>query len=487
MKLNEFLPSNKSYDKYLLGLILTIGSLLRLYNVPRRWGFDFDASRDALTATLMVENLDIPLLGSLSSATSLNSGPWYYYYLAPFEVLFPIYGSWIFIVFSNIAFVLAMYKIGEVLEGKKFGLLLALLTSIAPSQIILSNTLSNASPIPIFAALAILFFILAVKKKKLLFSFLTGFFVSLGLNTHYQMIGFAIFPAILLLSERNRIRNFTSVTLGFVIPFIPTIIYDLNNNWVNFKGALGFLTSSNDIYYVPNRWLFYLRDFWPGSWSYTTSTPIWLTLLIGGIFSILILIALYKRNLKKEYVLIFAAFAVDVILFRYFPQEKRIYYFYYFYPFVFLFTGYVIYKLYEFKKLRSIAIGLLLLLVSFMIKSDTKVLNSNEYHLQVNQQKNILVSKYPNAVFNIYSCNENFDRGMGLTYLLHVEEKSSREGRKIGLANGSCGNHEGFKAIENATLFELTGDDKDLSVKNWHSISNKSMEEIKNMQLYRSY
>ncbi len=487
MNINKFPPSRENYHKYLLALILIAGFILRFYNAPNRFGFDFDASRDGLTATQIAQTLNFPLLGSLSSATSLSSGPWYYYFLAIFEGISPLYGSWIMIGVFNLIFIALIYKIGEILEDKKFGLILATLVAFSPSQITLSNTLSNPSPIPVFASLAIIFFLVAVKKKKLYSIFLVGFLVGLGINIHYEMVGFIIFPVLILLFLGNRIRSLALLTLGFFLPFIPMIVYDLKNNWINFKSALIFLTSSHNDYYIPNRWLFYLRDFWPTLWANTLGVPLIPALLIIASVIFLIILLAYKRLIKREFLFIIIAFVVDVVQLRYFPQDRRIYYLYYLYPFIFIFSGFLVYKMYHIKKLFPFAIFLFALIILFMLKNDRIKLHSDANHKLVVSYEQVLLEKFSNISYNIYSCKENVDKGMGLTYLLNKKGKSKIDGKKIGFGSKNCGDKNSFKKIDDIYLYELNGSDSNLANMDWFSISEKSMEEIKNMQLYRSY
>jgi hypothetical protein len=170
VKLKEFILGKINYNYFLI-FIIALGAFLRLYNFPRRFGFDFDAARDSLVASLFSEKLIIPLTGASSSVAPFNFGPWYYYLLIIFEKLIPFYGSWISVIITNLLTIFVFYKIGEAIENKKLGLLLAFVFSISPSQLVLSTTLSNPSIIPLFSSLSIFFFIKYIKTEKLKFSF----------------------------------------------------------------------------------------------------------------------------------------------------------------------------------------------------------------------------------------------------------------------------------------------------------------------------
>jgi hypothetical protein len=132
VKLKEFILGKVNYNFFLV-FIIALGAFLRFYNFPKRFGFDFDAARDSLVASLFSEKLILPLTGASSSVAPFNFGPWYYYLLIFFEKLIPLYGSWIGVIITNLLTIFVLYKIGEALEDKKLGLLLAFIFSISPS------------------------------------------------------------------------------------------------------------------------------------------------------------------------------------------------------------------------------------------------------------------------------------------------------------------------------------------------------------------
>src|ERR1035437_6652890 len=97
-KFIKFIWQNRTV--ILLFAIVLLGAILRFWGYPERYGFDIDATRDAiLTQYAALHNL-WPLIGPISALGSFNFGPWYYYQLILFQHIFPFaYTPWIYISF----------------------------------------------------------------------------------------------------------------------------------------------------------------------------------------------------------------------------------------------------------------------------------------------------------------------------------------------------------------------------------------------------
>ncbi len=424
MKLKEFILGKINYNYFLI-FIIALGAFLRLYNFPRRFGFDFDAARDSLVASLFSEKLIIPLTGASSSVAPFNFGPWYYYLLIIFEKLIPFYGSWISVIITNLLTIFVFYKIGEAIENKKLGLLLAFVFSISPSQLVLSTTLSNPSIIPLFSSLSIFFFIKYIKTEKLKFSFLMTLFIGLGISIHFQMAGFLILILLNVLCFKNKLKNlFISIIAGF-IPFVPIVIFDFVNNFYNLKGLIFFITQSNNNVYVANRWLFYIRDFWPQFWSDTLGV----SLLVGFLFGLLIVgviaYLLQSKIMNKQLLLLLIAFIFNFFLLRYFPSQKPIYYLYFLQSFIFIFMVVAVYYSIKVKKIFPLGFFVMSVLIINSFNKDLKIIRSESSNREVFEMKNKI-----NKDTDLYIC-ESSASDLGMVYLLRKEKLISPKGEKF--------------------------------------------------------
>lgn len=424
MKLKEFILGKVNYNFFLV-FIIALGAFLRFYNFPKRFGFDFDAARDSLVASLFSEKLILPLTGASSSVAPFNFGPWYYYLLIFFEKLIPLYGSWIGVIITNLLTIFVLYKIGEALEDKKLGLLLAFIFSISPSQLILSTTLSNPSIIPLFSSLSIFFFIKYIKTEKLKFSFLMTLFVGLGISIHFQMAGFLVLILLNVLCFKNKIKNsFISMIAG-LIPFVPVIIFDLTNNFYNLRGLIFFITQSNNNVYVANRWLFYIRDFWPQFWSDTLGVSLLVSFLTGLMVVVVIVYLLQSKIINKQLLLLLIAFIFNFFLLRYFPSQKPIYYLYFLQSFIFIFMSVAVFYSIKVKKIFPLGFFIMSILVVNSFSKDLKIIRSESSNREVFEIKNKI-----NKDVDLYIC-ESSASDLGMVYLLRKEKMVSSKGEKF--------------------------------------------------------
>ncbi len=463
MKISEFIPTRLNYQNYILGIIFILGFVFRFFNFPKRYGFDFDASRDSLSASIFSENLSIPLTGAASSAAPFNFGPWYYWGLIIFEKIIPLYGSWIFVGVISLATIIVAYKIGEKLENKNFGLILACLFAFSPSQIVLSTTLSNPSIIPLFSGLVILFFVYFLKTKKVIFIFLLSLFLSMGITIHFQLAGFNIFPILILAFYGYRVRNLAVLVFGFLIPLIPIIIFEITNNFQNTKGLVFYFTESRGNVYVANRWLFYVRDFWPKFWSETLGLNLSITIIILSSLVVLFLFLFKKRKINKIHLMMIAAFVFNFILLRYFPSQKPIYYLYFLQIFIFIFSGFLIFKIIEIKKIKPVGLLIVAILLIMILKKDINIVASESSNREVISIQEELIEKNPNNKFNIFVCDSDLSQGMGLIYLLDKKNLLSEKGNEI-FIKSNC--------------------DKNKAILDSSSINPN---DLKNMQVFKSY
>ena len=304
----KFLKKRKLHIYIFLGILL-LGAFLRFYNYPYRYSLGEETIRDAVIGIEGARQLQFPLTGSFSSLGPFTFGPWYAYQLIIFYLLIPfVYSPWIYLSIISVVYIFIMYKIGKILSGKIFALVLAFLAAISPAQIISATHLTSHNNTNLFAVLSIwIFLILLTKNKSKWWSFLLGFIIGIGMNLHFQMSGLLILPLTLLIYKR-KLLNFVCSGLGVIVSFIPMIIFEMNNHWFTTRNIFFYLTEGKNAIYVPNRWLFYVRDFWPSFWSDALGVPVW----FGGIIIILFIVSLiwlgWKKKLSRNLIILISAF-----------------------------------------------------------------------------------------------------------------------------------------------------------------------------------
>ncbi len=417
--------------------IILLAAFLRFYDYGNRWGLAYDQARDALVGREALSQHKIPTVGPFSSAGAFVTGPEWYWFVSLATAIYPdsILTPWIVLTLSFVLAAYMMILIGTEIESKLFGLLLGLLTAVSTSQIAQSANLTNPSAVVIFSMLAVYFCIRYVKTGRSFFIFLFIFFISLSINMHFQSIGLLIMIPIALFMRKPKMKQLVYLMSGFVIPFIPLIIFDINNNLYNARGIIDYYLYGQYKIYVPNRWLTYTLVYWPSAWAHIVGGT-----KESGYFIILVLTSfvfyfgVIKRAISKQVLLFILSFACIFLMLRYYRGERFDAYILFTHPFVITLTGWVIYNLYNFKKYIGLAFFLLILAGSLTQNAQLIKNSTNHTALTASNWKDRLIRMHPNRKFSVYDFKgENKSLSLPLSLFLDVDDKISNNGIKIGL------------------------------------------------------
>src|SRR5581483_2909240 len=429
-KMNKWFKK-KYLTKYLIIAIILLGAVLRFYNFPNRYSMGEETVRDAVIGIEGARELQLPLTGSFSSLGSFTFGPWYAYQLAFFYLLIPnVYSPFLYLTLISVLYIFIMYRIGVLLDGEVFGLLLAFVAAISPTQIISATHLTSHNNTNLFAALTIWIFLkIIVKKISRWWGFFLGLAIGIGMNLHFQMSGLLFLPLLFLVIKQKRFY-FLTAAAGVFVAFIPLLIFELNNHWFTTRNLFIYITYSKNAVYVPNRWLFYLRDFWPAFWGDALGIPPLVAGLIIAAFLVLFAFKAYKRKISQPLLFLFVAFVFEFILLRYYWGPRFFGYLNYFRPFVFIFTIFVIaelIKLVKDKRLKP-AIGILFFggIIFFSLPRVVSELHIDPYTAQIKKNLLVLMDKYPGKSFALYTCSPKYSstyNSSAFTTLFLLESK----------------------------------------------------------------
>lgn len=452
--------------------ILTIALFFRFYNIPFRYGLGDETVRDAVIGIQGARELQAPLIGAFSSAGPFTFGPWFYYQLIAASLIIPNnYASWVYLGITSVLYVIVIFKLGETLEGKSFGLILALLASLSPALIISATHLTTQNLTNIYAILAIWLFVslanelprskaaeypqrssfasssseqgsrssLSQNKSHAFWkSFIFGIVLGIGLNLHYQMASLFILPFILLVTYR-KYKLFATTVFGIAITFLPLLFFELNNHWYTLRNFTFYLLHGKDAIYVPNRWLLYVGDFWPSFWADVLGVPTAVAwICIGAIVTLVIWLGAKKR-LSKDLILLLVAFVILFILFRYYWGPRFFGYFNFLRPFVFLFTGYVLLYLFRVKPVFGwVAI---IILTAMILPQSFARIAPDQFTKTMYDTVKIIESTYPQDTFTLYECwyeSPYQAEVKSALFLLDMKGKLSANGRKLGFVDKKC-------------------------------------------------
>ncbi len=469
------------WEAILLVSLIVISLVLRFYNFPFRYGLGDEPVRDAAVAIESVRQVQIPLTGPFSSAGQFTFGPWYYYQLIMARALLPIaYSPWIFLTFASVVCIFLLYKIGNFF-GKGLGLLLAFLGAISPSLILSGTHLTNPNLSNLFAFLSVYLFLRLIKKdKSLKTSIAFGLSLGIAINIHYQMMGLLILPVLFALLNYKKYKQILLIGFGLFIAFIPLLIFDLLNHWFNFSHIFYYYTEGKNLIYVPNRWLFYVRDFWPSYIEEVTGFPPLAGIIGALLFIAVTALSIYQRKITKPMVLLLVAFAVNFLLLRYYWGERFFGYLNYIRPFVILFEGYLLYALVQFIPARKIKVlvfsGIVVVILAINAPKVGQLFEKDKFSISVHEAKQELYSNYPNEKFDLYICpgpgNTYYSsRSHSLVFLLDDEKMLSEKGKPVAYFNSDC-YPTGIDNVEEANFVRIKNTDLvDLSYHTTASIS----------------
>lgn len=433
----EYFKKQKIQFYIFLGILL-IGIFLRFYNYPYRYSLGEETIRDAVIGIEGARQLQFPLTGSFSSLGPFTFGPWYAYQLIVFYLIVPfVYSPWIYLSIISVLYIFIMYKIGKILGGDNFGLVLSFIVAISPAQIISATHLTSHNNTNLFAALAIwIFLIILSKNKSRWWHFLLGFIIGVGMNLHFQMGGLLILPLTILISKRQY-QNFLSSGLGVVCSFIPMLIFEMNNHWFTTRNIFDYLIYGKNAVYVPNRWLFYLRDFWPSFWSDALGVPVWLGTTIIILFTISTIWLFLKNKLSRNMILLIIAFLLNFLLLRYYWGPRFFGYLNFLRPFVFIFTAFAILNL----KYKKVYVGLVLVffIVFFSYPRIVSELAPDAFSKTIYEGISELDKRHPGKKFALYTCSTKYESSYNSStfttlFLLELKNKFSSDGLSIGFA-----------------------------------------------------
>jgi hypothetical protein len=429
---------HKNWYSILIILILAITSYLRFYNFSQRWMIAFDQARDAVVGRYAAQSRMIPLIGPLSSGASVVGGPQWYWIIAFFTRLYPksILSPWVGLALMYIFFVFMMIKIGEEIGGRKLALITGILAAFSPLQISQGVSLTNQSPMSVISGLSVWSMIRYLKTKKPVFAFILGGTIALGFNIHMQGIGlFFLVPAVLIFGGKPKLKDSFWFVIGFVLQFIPMIIFETRTKFFNTRGFIDYYLYSQYQRWMPNRWLTYVFSFWPDLWRKIAGGSFVSTYLIGLGLGGWLTIDFWKKKLPKYFQAVILSFILIFILLRYYRGPSFESYYVFVHPFVLLLAAWLVWKVFS----NKIIIGLILLVYLLYGSNQENIahyrVEKNGTYPLVKTWEQELLKKFPGKKFALHDYYfHSQDKTVSLVLLLMVDGLIDDQGVKIGVS-----------------------------------------------------
>ncbi|MBI2598678.1 glycosyltransferase family 39 protein [Candidatus Curtissbacteria bacterium] len=434
----------------LVAVTIALAAFFRFYDYFDRVYIYSDHALFVQAAKWAFDNKTIPQIGPFVQAPFFT-GPWWLwtleiFFIFPFGVLTP----WYLMSFLSFLFIYLIYRLGEEIGGKRLGITAAFLAAISPAQIDNSFATWNAAADPLLALIALILLLKFFETRRAIYAFFMGFVVSLAVTIHFQTVLLAPIILVALATSRPKLKNLFFLGLGGLIPLLPFLYFDLRFDWFEVRRIYDYLTIGQYRIYVPNRWLTYAGVYWPTSWGAIVGGNKYIGGLLIALLALFSLWRLgswrrYKQSLRsssfdelrtaglKKFFLVAGAFALAVVMFRYYRGERFFYYSHFAHPAVIVLSAWTLLEVYKYKKI----IGLLLafVVVSFTFKEALANLKPRDMTLaNITALKNEIYAKHPGEKFDIYGCVYSGALvSHPLAYVMDFEDRNSLDGLKIGV------------------------------------------------------
>lgn len=475
------ITKNKNFIPLIL--ILAISVFLRFFNYQNRWGLAYDQARDVIISGYALSNHLIPLIGPFSASGPFVFGPYMYwiYMLVTFVYPSSVMLLWIFQTTFSAFMVILMFFIGKEVLNRNFGLLAAFLTSISTAQIAQSTNLTYSTFVGFISMFVLFFSVKAIKSDRNIYFFLLSLlFIGLAVNIHFQAVG--LIPILFLLPffTRFSVKKVLIILSGFIIPFIPILIFDFKSNYFESSHLISYFLAGGSNIALQKRWLTYVGVFWPNAISGMIGGYPIIGYLIAIIGILTVAYSFWTKKISKIIYFCIALFLTNFIILRYYKANVYDAFLTFLHPLIFILVTWVIFSL---KKISyPIALIFLIIISAFGLAKDYEEIK-NATNLTAKISMNYMVksiNKFPNQKFSVYDYNlKTVHRSVPLVMYLMKKDLIDNSGRKIGLVVATnSAMLEKFnspliaEAVGDLVLLDLNNyDEKKLEDMKWHPVN----------------
>ncbi len=336
-----------------------------------------DQGRDVVIVSNFLKHFDLMFIGPQTSIGNMYLGPFYYYLMAPFLLMFnysPVGPAVMVVLFALATTYLIYYVYLKLFKNHLFALLSSLLYAISPVAIKYSNFSWNPNIMPFFALafFYISYQVIFLKKYKLLPILAICF--SMALNSHYlALILVPIFFFYLLINTYQTKNNLLVIFKQNIKPLLysllvlliflsPLILFDLKHNGQNIKSIYSFFAyRQTTVNLKAYKALPQIVPLWT---QINTRLLFGKNQTMGSITSIVFLVflclSLLKKSSNRQNIFILASYIfISIIALGLYKQHIYDHYFGFMFPIIFMLFSALIQTLFPVKFFRPFLVLLL--------------------------------------------------------------------------------------------------------------------------------
>lgn len=422
------------YNKtYMLVLIVLLGLFFRTYQLVERFGFGHDADLYSWIVKDIVIDHHFRLVGQLTSAEGIFIGPFFYYLLTPFYLIFgmdPV-GSAYLSPMLGILTIISYFFVLSKLFNKRVGLIAAFLQAVLLGAVGFDRWVVPTITTKLWAVwyLYTLFMIARGNFKVLPY---LGILIGLIWHIHLALIpALLAVPFSLFFSKKiPTLKQFTFFLIPLIITSLPLLIFEVRHNFTQTisliqsfftsqgKGAVGWYKFSTNLDKIARNidTLFFL----PSSLPQNLKLPFTASLLLSS------LILIKKKILKSYEVILFLVWIIGVVSYFTISSTQVSEYYFTNLEIIFLTLGtLLIYAVFKSSLLGRYFI--LLLLCLLLVKNVAFYLTDNPFHIGYVEKKGITRFIVSDAKKNNFPCVAiNYitmpGENVGFRYLFYIND-----------------------------------------------------------------
>lgn len=419
-------------------IVIVLAATFRFYDYQNRYVLGADQARDAIIARFALTKHMLPLTGPFSSAGPFFTGPEWFWFVMLGSILYPgsFLSPWVLLTCLFILAVYIIFLIGNEIRGILYGFIAGLLSAVSPVEITHTANLTNPVLTVVFSTITILFAVKYAKVKASIYSFLTGLSTGIAVSIHFQSIFLIPFPIFIILLNKPKLKQCIYFLIGLLIPFIPFIYFDMRHNFYEIHHILQYYLHDQykiSLNVLGRRWLTYILIFWPQTWAYIIGGSVTISSMILIISLCIFVVEFLKKSLLKTHNIILITVFIAVVGIRYTRVSLHEDYFFFLHPFVFLITGWTLYKTYSWNKI--LGVGLCVLVTASSIISDFQNFpKSNPGYERTKNLNLLLTHTFPNKYFAVYDYGGLTSYvSFPLSLILSSHNQTDTSGKRIGI------------------------------------------------------
>lgn len=474
----------KSYLDKAIIVLFFIALFFRIYKLPEYATFLGDQGRDAIIIKDIVTLKHFTAIGPVSSIGRVFLGPFFYYFMAPWLALFflnPIGLAFGTAIINSLG-VIIVYFVLKLIFNKQIGLIGSIFYTFSYTLIEFSRFSWNPNILPLFVFIYLyLFFSLiefdTVKKTKekrtLLFNcvslsmihisrllaLFTGMFFAFCMQLHYSVVFLGISSGIVwvyqMTSKMVRKDNFSThfkkiasyltvyhndifsslfVLMGFIIGYIPLILFDLRHQFLNLNNLFKMFSEEKT----------HIASF---TQRIVSSFGYLITFIVGfpisgtiGMIIVIVLVGVFvlKEKFNTKSFVISILFIGSLLGTAWFMDARIPHYYNVMYPFIIILFAYFLYTIWNIKAVSWIGqVGVisLICLYIFINLSKTSFIITHQGSNQIGRAKKVAKIIYDdiphNTTFTLTTLPHRYD-DYSYRYFLEIWNKypTSKEVRK---------------------------------------------------------